>query len=82
MLEDWLMLVSKRASIWQALGLSSRGRFDAWAGILERARNALADGCTVLDVERDPAESLRLIRRVREFATQVWKAVGEVAPLG
>jgi hypothetical protein len=81
MLEDRLTLVGKRASIWQALGFKSRGRFDAWAALLRRTRDALAHGGTVLDVEQDPAEALRLIRRVREFATQVWKAVGEVAPV-
>ena len=81
MLEDRLTLVSKSAPLWQALDFKSRRRFDAWAGLLKRTRDALAHGRTVLDVEQDPAEALHLIRRVREFAKQVWKAVSEVAPL-
>jgi len=82
MLEDRLTLVGKSASLWQALGFKSRRRFDAWAGLLQRTRGALAHGRTVLDVEQDPEEALHLIRRVREFAAQVWEAVGEVTPLG
>ncbi|HXF73892.1 MAG TPA: CBS domain-containing protein [Actinomycetota bacterium] len=72
-LADRLHLVGTVQRFRQALGFGSRERFKAWKDELERLRNTLAHGGTILDHEPEAHRALALIRRVRGFAEDVWK---------
>jgi hypothetical protein len=74
MLEDRLTIIAKQKDLREAIGFGTRGTFERWAHQLQSTRDQLAHGGSVLDVEPDPITALQLVRRVREFATAVWRA--------
>ncbi len=74
MLEDRLAVVAKTRSLWGVIGFGSRRGFERWAHRLQVTRDELAHGHSMLDVEPDPVKALALVRRVRAFAADVWRA--------
>jgi predicted transcriptional regulator len=79
MLEDRLSLLGRRPELRKRLGFASRKAFETWCRLLQRTRDELAHGHTLLDVRADPAKALDLVRQVREFASSVWTVVAEDA---
>ncbi len=78
-LADRLGLIERVRRFRRALGFGSRERFKEWKDELERLRNTLAHGGTVLDHEPDAHRALALIREVRDFAEKVWDLVAQEA---
>lgn len=72
MLEDRLTIVAKTGPLRAAVGFPSRRQFERWAHRLQEARDELAHGHSMLDVEPDPAKALDTIRQIRDFAAKVW----------
>jgi hypothetical protein len=75
MFEDRLAIVSKSADLRAAIGFKSRRPFENWAHRLKSARDELAHGHSMLDVDPDPGHALAFIRSLRGFAADVWSAV-------